>query len=792
MKVSLEWLADFITWKEKDPRVIAERLTLSTGEVEELEEQGAQLAKCCVGKVLTLAKHPNADRLSLCDVSTDQGKKHVVCGGTNLRVGMRVAFAHVGARVKWHGEGMVTLEKTKIRGEESEGMICAAEELQLESLFPEATGHEIIDLGDGANGVGSALKEYLGLTDTILHIDNHAITHRPDLFSQLGFARECVALGLATWKKLKKGKEPVFPKTALPFDIVVEQKKLVPRYCGCTLKVGSLGETPVWMKRRLLATGFRPINLPIDITNYVTVELGMPLHSFDLKDFKGTVHIRSSKEGEKIETLDHVERVLPAGAVVMSDDAGIFDLMGIMGGRRSSTTDKTREIYLHGPVVDPVAIRNAVIATGHRTDAATIYEKSVPPVLARVGLMRALELFLSLAPGAVVTSKLQSWGSDGAPKPVRFSAKDASHLLGMKIADKTAKKILTDLGFKVSRGTVTPPLWRKDIAGPHDLSEEVGRIMGYDRVTPSLPLASVSLPSRERRVHQLRDSLKEQGFTEVVPLSLIGPALLKKCGMESVDAVPVLNALGEELSVLQTSVLPRLLEHASQNFLQVEDAVRTFTCAHAFHARDGEWFECGILMAERRALPLSATPFLSLKQLISDQLTGSGIVLEVREATKTPPFAHPGRSTELLVSGKKVGLVCELKPSVCSTFDLPGRAAVVLLDLTQLLALPLESVIFTPISQYPSITYDLTVTLDATQKSADFIAKVRKSSPLLADVSVVDLYEGGRTHEGVQLPKGAYNLTVRCTYRASDRTLTEEEVKREHAKLGLGGIPLRS
>ena len=777
MKISLDWLSDFITWKEKNPRVIAERLTAATGEVEGIEEQGAQLAHCCVGKVLTLAKHPNADRLSLCDVSTDQGKKHVVCGGSNLRVGMRVAFAHVGACVKWHGEGMVTLAKTKIRGEESEGMICAAEELQLEHLFPEATGHEIIDLKDGDSDVGTALREFLGLTDTVLHIDNHAITHRPDLFSQMGFARECVALGLATWKKTKKVREPVFPKSTLPFEVVVEQQKLVPRYCGCTLKVAGLGETPVWMKRRLIAAGFRPINLPIDITNYVTVELGMPLHSFDLKDFKGAVHIRSSKEGEKIETLDHVERVLPAGAVVMSDDSGIFDLMGIMGGLRSSTTEKTREIYLHSPVVDPVAIRNAVIATGHRTDAATIYEKSVPSVLARAGLMRALELFLSLAPGAVITSKLQSWGTDGAPKPVRFSAKDASRLLGMEIAEKTAKKILEDLGFTVGRGTVTPPLWRiKDITGPHDLSEEVGRIMGYDRVPASLPHASVSLPPRERRVHQLRDSLKEQGFTEVVPLSLVGPALLKKCGLESADAVPVLNALGEELSVMQTSTLPRLLEHASQNLLLVQDAVRTFTCAHAFNQREGEWFECGILMAERRTHPLGATPFLGIKQFLLDQFRRSGVSLEVRGASKIPPFGHPGRSADLLLGGTVVGMVCELNPNVVAAFDLPGRAAVGLLDLTTLLAMPMPPAIFMPIPQYPSITYDLTVTMDAAQKSADFIAKVRKSSPLLADVSVVDLYEGA------PLAKGQYNLTVRCTYRSPDRTLTEEEVKREHQK----------
>ncbi|OIO54739.1 phenylalanine--tRNA ligase subunit beta [Candidatus Peregrinibacteria bacterium CG1_02_54_53] len=778
MKVSLEWLSDFITWREKDPRVIAECLTASTGEVEEIEEQGAQLKDCCVGTVLTLAKHPNADRLSLCDVQTDRGKKRVVCGGTNLRQGMRVAFAHVGARVKWHGEGMMTLEKTKIRGEESEGMICAAEELQLEQLFPEATGHEIVDLGDGDDDVGKPLREYLGLTTVVLHIDNHAITHRPDLFSQLGFARECVALGLAVWQKTQKKKEPLFPKTSLPFAVIVEQKKLIPRYCGCTLRLSGLGETPAWMKQRLLATGFRPINLPIDITNYVTMELGMPLHSFDNADLKDTVHIRSAKEGEKITTLDDKERVLPAGAVVMSDDKGIFDLMGIMGGLRSSTTDKTREIYLHSPVVDAVAIRNAVIATGHRTEAATIYEKGVPPVVARAGLMRALELFLSLAPGAVITSKLQSWGTDGSPKPIRFSARDASRLLGTEITEKTTKKVLSDLGFTVGRGTVTPPLWRiKDITGPHDLAEEVGRIVGYDRIAPKLPLAFVCLPARDQRVHELREYLKEEHFTEIVPLSLVGPVLLKKAGLEPSEAIPVLNALGEELSVLQTSTLPRLLEHASQNLLLVGDAVRTFTCSHVFHAREGEWLECGILVAERRELPLAETPFLALKQLVMDAFTGGGIAAEIREAKKTPRFGHPGRSADLLIDGKTVGIVCELHPSVSATFDLPGRAATALLNLTNLLGLSTKPAVYRALSQYPSITYDLTVTLDASKKSADFITRVRKSSSLLVDVSVVDLFAGSK------LARGQYNLTVRCTYRASDRTLTEEEVKQEHAKI---------
>jgi phenylalanyl-tRNA synthetase beta chain len=313
--------------------------------------QGSLLNKCCVGKVLRIEKHPNADRLSVCDVQTDNGVKKVVCGGTNLRTGMRVAFAHTGATVRWHGTDMVTLEKTKIRGVESEGMICAAEELDLASRFPskpEDGERAIIDMGDSDEGVGVSLAEYLRLGDTVLHIDNHAITHRADLFSHYGFAREFVALGLGKWKKTKveSGKLKVeskkktstfnsqlstfnFPKKDLPFQCLVDDKTLVPRYTACLLEIDNIGETPDWMKKKLEATGWRSINLPIDITNYVATELGMPLHSFDADDIQGDMHIRGAKQGEKIVTLDTVDRVLPEGAIVMNDDIGIFDLFGI-------------------------------------------------------------------------------------------------------------------------------------------------------------------------------------------------------------------------------------------------------------------------------------------------------------------------------------------------------------------------------------------------------------------------------------------------------------------------------
>jgi len=433
MKISFDWLQDFVTFRETDLSVIGEHLTEATAEVEKVESQGALLAHCCIGKVLTITRHPKADKLFLVDVHTDRGKKRAVCGGTNLRVGMLVAFAHPGACVRWHGEEITTVEKVRIRGEESEGVICAAEELDLTEYFPSQTNdgkRPIVDLGTGDVRVGKSLREELHLTDTIFHINNHAITHRPDLFSHLGFARECTALGLAQWKKSTRNEKPIrqaqdrretrnFPLTSLPFTVVNHIPNLIPRYCACCLHIDALGETPPWMRRRLEVLGWRSVNLPVDITNYVTVEVGMPLHSFDSSDFRGTVHMRTSQSGECLTTLDGVKRVPPAGSIVLSDEAGIFDLLGIMGGLRSSTKDTTRNVYLHGAGADPVSIRRTVLALGHRTEAATIYEKGIPPIIVEQGFFRAIELFLDLVPGATITSKLESFGTNGRPYGAR-------------------------------------------------------------------------------------------------------------------------------------------------------------------------------------------------------------------------------------------------------------------------------------------------------------------------------------------------------------------------------------
>ena len=777
MKLSLDWLGDYITWTEKDLQKIADRITECVAEVDEVEEQGALLDGCCVGKVLKIDKHPDADKLQLCNVKTDKGTKRVFCGGTNVYEGMKVAFAHIGARVRWHGTEMMTLEKTKIRGQESEGMICGAEELDITTQFPASVGPIIVDMGEGDEGVGKDLRSYLGLTDTVLHIDNHAITHRADLFSHVGFARECVAIGLAKWKRDPTFQSPTFAKDAIPFKMAVKDKTLMPRYCSCVIDIEGLGTTPDWMVKRLEATGWRSLSTAVDITNYVMMEVGVPLHSFDAADIKGAIVMRAAKKGEKITTLDGKERDLSEGALILEDDDGIFDLLGIMGGMRASTQESTRQIYLHSCSLEPISIRKAMIEMGHRTDAGTVYEKGIPPIVTEQGFYRAAQLMLELLPGARIASAMDSFGDNGAPTPIAFSPERCNSMLGSDISEKDMHKIFTDLGFDVSKKGITPPVWRlQDIEGEHDLIEEVGRVYGFDALPVTLPDAPIDPPVRETRVNTMRDALKEEGFFEILPLNLVSPTLLKKCNLDPTQAVSLENPLGEELSLLQTSTLPGLLDHAETNLLHAGEALNTFYAAKVFGNNTEEHWELGGLVANRIHGDIKHEPFLVLKSALHHALESAGYSPEWKKAKTVAAYAHPGRSADITVDGEVIGHLCELLPEVRERFDLPERAAACSVNLAQLLGNTVDVTVAQPLPHFPAVTYDLTVEMDHDKSVGDVLEKIRSSSALLESVEITDLYKGKSS-------EGGYQLTIRCTYRAADRTLEEEEVKKEHEKV---------
>ena len=784
MKISLRWLSDFVDFTESDPLKIAEAVTAHAAEVDEVEVQGALLGNCCVGKVLSIDDHPNADKLKLCEVLTDKGAKRVVCGGTNLRIGMRVAFAHIGAHVRWHGEEMMTLEPVKIRGEKSEGMICGADELDIGALFPESVGPTIVDMGDSDDDVGKPLQDVLGLDDTVLHIDNHAITHRADLFSHVGFARECVAMGIAKWKpgmatsELRFDRDLAFTDDPIPFGFEIEEKKLMPRYCACVIEFDGLGETPDWMKKRIEAVGWRPLNTAIDITNFVATEIGVPLHSFDADDIKGTVQMRKAKEGETIVTLDKQERNLPPGALILSDDEGVFDLLGIMGGLRSSTTENTRHIYLHSASLDPMSIRHAILGTGLRTDAGTVYEKGVPHVTTELGFYRAASLMLELLPGAKIISHLESVGDNGKPEEIELSVERAQSRLGAEISGNQMKQILRDLDFTVSGTddtlTVTPPLHRLgDVSGPHDLTEEIGRIYGFDNIANVLPEASIEPPERDQRVHLLRDGLKDQDYLELLPLSLVGPDLLKKCKMDPESCTVISNAIGKETSLVTPSAMPALLEHAERNMLLAGDVLRTFHISTVFSDGKDDHTELGVLVACKSDPTLKGDPFLLAKQELTEALGDAGYRVTIDVCKDPLVFAHGGRCAIVKVNEAEAGVLFEVHPEVRSAFDLPARAAGALLNLDVVLEKEPESTVFASLPTFPSVTYDKTVTVSHAKSVGDLLTKLRESSDLLESAEVADLYG----EEGAD-----YNLTLRFVYRASDRTLKEEEAKEEFAK----------
>ena len=777
MKISLEWLAEYVDFLEDDPQKISDAITAHTAEVDEVEVQGSLLNHCCVGKILTLEKHPNADKLQLCTVLTDKGEKPVVCGGTNLRVGMRVAFAHTGAKVKWHGEEeLMTLEPIKIRGEQSEGMICAAEELDLAEQFPECTGHFIIDMGDGDADIGKPLRDVLGLSDTILHIDNHAITNRADLFSHLGFANECVAMGIATWKKMPEMQMPDFPSDPLPFTFRITKEGLIPRYCSCAIHIDSLGETPEYMRRRLAAVGIRSLNLPVDITNYVMLEVGVPMHSFDLDDISGDIVARIAKEGETMQTLDNKEWKLPEGALVFSDEIGNFDLVGIMGGLRSSTKQSTRRIYLHTLSLDPVRIRNTVIATGHRTDAATIYEKKVPHVSVEAAFYRALELFLKHAPGAKILSVMNNGGENGEAKPIAFSPQKARSVLGADIEEGVMKKIFIDLGCSVSGDgeemRVTPPLNRTgDLSGMHDLVEEIGRIYGFNTIENVMPQASIAVPLRDQRVNIMRDALKEQNYIELLPLSLLGPDVLSKVGIDPEQCAEIDNALGKETSLMAPSTTPALLEHAEKNLLAFEDVLRTFFVSTVFTNTGDSHTELGMLLTAKSQTSLLSNPFYLLKQELRIALHDAGYTMEIDICKNPPSYALSGRVASIIVQGKDIGTLYEVHPEVRKRFDLPATAAAVSVNFSTLKELTSAVPVATPVPEFPAITYDTTIEMTHDKSVSTLLEKIKKSSVLLESVEVIDLYEK---------ESGAYNLTLRCTYRSLKKTLTEQEVQKEY------------
>src|SRR3989339_2242514 len=491
MKISLNWIKQYVDIpKDFTPQELALRLTMSVVEVDAVEDQKSRYDNMVVVEVLNVVDHPQADKLKVCKVKAGSAEYQVICGGSNVRKGLKGVLALPGALVKWHGQGnLVKLSQAKIRGVESEGMLCAAAEIDLADEFNEPTFTQAAaGLGDGigelsAGKSGQPVAEVLGLNDVILDIDNKSLTNRPDLWGHYGLAREVAAL---LGKKLKplELNEKIVEDSQVDLKIDIQDAENCSRYLGAVMGNIRIAPSPRWLQNFLKAVGVRPINNIVDVTNYVMLELGRPSHAFDRRQVIGdTIIVRRAKDGEVFTTLDGVDRKLDASMCLIGDAKRSIDLAGIMGGENSEIKDDTSEIILELANFNPVNIRRTANALGLRTDAAVRFEKSLAPALAELGLRRILAFIQDLLPEVKIASKLIDVNFEKeAKREIEVSYDFINQKIGQEIPKKDVLKILDSLSFKYSdkKGVlaVEPPAFRsaKDIAIAEDIVEEVARI----------------------------------------------------------------------------------------------------------------------------------------------------------------------------------------------------------------------------------------------------------------------------------------------------------------------------
>ena len=782
------------------------KLTMSIVEVDGWEELGKNLDKIVVAKVLKISKHPNADKLSLVEV--DAGKKvHVVCGGQNLKEGMLVAFAPVGARVRWHGEEKWTeLSAAKIRGIESRGMICSAEELGLPAdLNPE---NGILDISSVSAKPGESFRRAMGLDDVVFDIDNKSITHRPDLWGHYGIARELAAL--FEKKLIEPGLAKPIKSNHKKLSVKIEDNKLCPRYCGIVIDGIKIEPSPMWMQKRLIAAGIRPISNIVDVTNYILMELGQPLHAFDY-DFipDGEIIVRRAKDKEKITTIDDEKRALNKEMLVIANKKGPVAVAGVMGGENSEINERTECIIIESANFNAYSIRKTSTELGLRTESSTRFEKSLDPNMAKQGLLRAVKLIMDICPSARVASDLVDEGKFKLDQgPISLNLDFLNRKIGIEVPKKQVISILTGLGFEVKdkkdKLSVKIPTWRatKDISIAEDLVEEVARIYGYDNVKPSLPKCEIMPPDinhLRKLENKIINILAGLGLDEVYNYSFLSGRDLAVLGIDKSSCVSIENPISEEMSLLRPMLLPNILKNVVTN-------QRNNTEINIFEIGSVHWRGKSEKFAnpkEKTYLPNEVKNLVAsfVKKGSKDQFTPAannlhsllfsfGISAELVENPGACSYCHPGRQASVKVNKRIIGEIFELHPAKQKALDIDDRVGCFEINLEELLAiLQKKEVRFAPLPKYPAVRRDLALICPIGLGYKELENLIFGASGLIVDIAPFDIYQG----KGI--PEGTKSIALHITFRSREKTLEADEIEKEVNKilksLGSKGVKIR-
>nr|WP_305135805.1 phenylalanine--tRNA ligase subunit beta [uncultured Schaedlerella sp.] len=785
MNTSLSWIKAYVPDLDVTAQEYADAMTLSGTKVEGYEKLDADLDKIVIGRIEKIEKHPDADKLVVCQVNIGTGTTQIVTGAPNVFEGAKVPVVLDGGRVAGGHDGSKTpggikIKKGKLRGVESNGMMCSIEELgSNRDMYPEAPEEGIYIFPEDAQ-VGENAVKALGLDDVV--VEYEVTSNRVDCFSVVGIAREAAATFDKTFVP------PVVTETGNDEDVndyvkvSVENTDLCPRYCARVVKNIKIGPSPKWMQRRLSSVGIRPINNLVDITNYVMEEYGQPMHAYDLETIAGhQIVVKTAQDGETFTTLDGQERKVDKDVLMICDGEKAIGIAGIMGGENSMITDDVKTMLFEAACFDGVNIRKSSKRVGLRTDASGKFEKGLDPNNAKAAIDRACQLVEELGAGEVVGGTVDVYGKEKHPVRVPFDADKINAMLGTDISEEEMlgyfKKI--DLEYDPETKEVIAPTFRQDLFRLADIAEEVARFYGYDNIPTTLPNgeATTGKLSFKLRIEQAaRDIAEFCGFSQGMCYSFESPKVFDKLLLPKDSplrrAVEIMNPLGEDYSIMRTTSLNGMLTSLATNYNRRNKDVRLYELGNIYLPKSLPLTD---LPEERMQFTLGMYgkgDFFSMKGVVEEFFDKIGMKdRETYDPNAGKPYLHPGRQANILYDGKVVGYLGELHPEVADIYGIGERAYVAVIDMPEIMEYATFDRKYYGIAKYPAVTRDISMVVPKHILAGQIEEVISaKGGQYLESYALFDLYEGAQIREGFK------SVAYSTVFRAKDKTLSDAEV----------------
>ncbi len=788
MNTSLSWIKAYVPDLDVTAQEYTDAMTLSGTKVENYEEMDADLDKIVVGQIDKIEKHPDADKLIVCQVNIGTESIQIVTGAPNVHEGDKVPVVLAGGRVAGGHEpgsrvaGGIKIKKGKLRGIESNGMMCSIEELgSSRDMYPDAPENGIYILPEDTE-VGADVVKLLGLDDVVFEYE--ITSNRVDCYSVVGIAREAAATFRKTFCP------PQVTPTGNDEDVndyikvTVKDTDLCPRYCARIVKNIKIGPSPKWMQRRLASVGIRPINNLVDITNYVMEEYGQPMHAYDLDTIAGReIIVKRAEDGEKFTTLDGQERQMDSSVLMICDGEKSVGIAGIMGGENSMITDDVKTMLFEAACFDGTNIRKSSKKVGLRTDASGKFEKGLDPNNAQAAIDRACQLVEELGAGEVVGGMVDVYGKKKEPVRVPFDADEINAILGTDISreDMLSYFRMIDLEYDEDANEVIAPTFRHDLFRIADLAEEVARFYGYDNIPTTLPKgeATTGKLSFKLRIEEVARNVAEYcGFSQGMTYSFESPKVFDRL-LFPVDAperkaISIMNPLGEDYSIMRTTSLNGMLTSLATNYNRRNKNVRLYELGNIYLPKTLPLTE---LPEERMQFTLGMYgegDFFSMKGVVEEFLEKAGLSKKESYDPKAgKPFLHPGRQANIIYDGTVIGYLGEVHPDVADTYGIGERAYVAVIDMPEVVSRANFDRKYEGIARFPAVTRDISMVMPKEIMVGQVEEVIEnKGGQYLESYALFDLYEGAQIKEGFK--SVAYSIV----FRAKDRTLAEADVSK--------------